>query len=79
MAYKKISIAVDCENEWEQQKVQDIAKELSQVLALKAKELINFYPVLQKHKGLIYTAINTISKEGKMGLFKLVPLLMRSL
>lgn len=77
MAYKKITIAVDCENEQEQQMVQVFAKELSETLRLKAKELINFYPILQKNKGLIYTAINTISKEGKKGLFKLIPLLMK--
>lgn len=79
MAYKKIIIAVDCEDEQEQQKVQDIAKDISGTFRIKAKELINFYPVLEKHRGLIYTAINTISKEGKRGLFKLVPLLMKQL
>lgn len=79
MAYKKIILAVDCENEQEQQMVQVIAKELSEALHLKAKELINFYPVLAKHRGLIYTAITTISREGKRGLFKLVPLLMKQL
>ena len=79
MAYKKIILAVDCENEQEQQMVQVIAKELSEALHLKAKELINFYPILEKHKGLIYTAISTISREGKRGLFKLVPLLMKQL
>lgn len=79
MAYKKIILAVDCENDQEQQMVQVMAKELSEVLHLKAKELINFYPILQKNRGLIYTAINTISKEGKKGLFKLVPLLMKQL
>lgn len=75
--YKKITIAVDCENEQEQQMVQVMAKELSETLRLNAKDLINFYPILQKHKGLIYTAINTISKEGKRGLLKLVPLIIK--
>lgn len=79
MAYKKVIIAVDCENEQEQQMVQAMAKELSETLQLKAKDLINFYPVLQKNKGLIYTAMQIISKEGKKGLFKLIPLLMKQL
>lgn len=79
MAYKKIIIAVDCENEEEQQKVQTIAKELSETLRLQAKDLISFYPTLQKHKGLLYNAMKTISQEGKMGLVKLVPMLLRSL
>jgi hypothetical protein len=79
MAYKKIIIAVDCENEQEQQMVQTIAKELSETLRLKAKELISFYPTLQKHKSLLYNAIKTISQEGKMGILKLVPMLIKQL
>ena len=77
MAYKKISIAVDCETEQEQQRVQEIAKELSEMLRLKAKELIEVHPVLQKNRNLIFTAMQIISKEGKKGLLKLIPLLMR--
>ena len=79
MAYKKVIIAVDCDTEQERQMVQAIAKELSQTFTLKAKELINFYPVLQKHKSLLYTAIKTVSQEGKKGILKLVPLLMKQL
>lgn len=77
--YKKVIIAIDCENEHEQRLVQGIAKELSETLQLKAKDLISFYPVLQKNKGLIFSVVNTISKEGKMGILKLVPLLMKKL
>ena len=79
MAYKKVIIAVDCDTEQEQQRVQAIAQDISQTFRLKAKELINFYPVLQKHKALLYTAIKTVSTEGKKGIFKLVPLLMKQL
>lgn len=79
MAYKKIMLAVNCENEAEQQKVQEIAKELSGILHLQAKDLIELYPTLQKNKGLIFSVVNTISKEGKKGLFKLVPMLLRQL
>lgn len=79
MAYKKVIIAVDCDNEQEQQIVQNIAKELSQTFRLQAKELINFYPILKRHKGLLYTAIKTVANEGKKGIFKLVPLLMKQL
>ena len=79
MAYKKVIIAVDCENEQEQQMVQTIAKELSELLHLKAKDLIEFYPILKTHRALIYNSINIISKEGKRGLLKLVPMLMKQL
>ena len=77
--YKKVIIAVDCENEQEQQMVQNIAKELSETFRLKASDLIEFFPILQKNKVLLYTAIKTVSQEGKKGIFKLVPLLMKHL
>ena len=79
MAYKKVIIAVDCETDQEQQLVQAIAKELSETFRLRARELINFYPVLQKHKALLYTAMQTVGREGKKGILKLVPLLMKQL
>lgn len=79
MAYKKIMVAVDCDTEQEQQLLQVMAKELSETLRLKAKDLISFYPVLQKHRGLIYSAMQTISREGKKGLLKLIPMLMRQM
>lgn len=79
MAYKKIIIAVDCDNEQEQQLVQAMAKEISETFRMKAKDLINFYPMLKKHKGLLYTAIKTVSQEGKKGLLKLVPLLIKQI
>lgn len=79
MAYKKVFIAVDCENEQEVQRVQAMAKELSETLMLKARDLIGFYPILQKNKALIYSVVNTIAKEGKKGLFRLVPMLLKSL
>lgn len=77
--YKKVIIAVDCETEQEQQKVQEIAKELSEMLHLKASDLIQFYPLLQKNKALLYATIKTVSQEGKKGILKLVPLLIKQL
>ena len=79
MPYKKIIIAVDCDSEKEQQMVQAIAQELSELLHLKAKDLIEFFPILKKNKALIYTAIKTVSQEGKKGVLKLFPLLMKQL
>jgi hypothetical protein len=79
MAYKKIIIAVDCDTEQEQQLVQAIAQEISETFKPKAKDLISFYPTLQKHKGLLYTAVKTISQEGKKGIFKLVPMLLKQI
>lgn len=79
MAYKKVIIAVDCENEQEQLVVQSIAKELSETFRIKASDLIQFFPIVQKNKALLYTAIKTVAQEGKKGVLKLVPLLMKQL
>lgn len=77
--YKKIYIAVDCENEQEQQLVQNIAQDISQSFTIKAKDLIGFYPTIQKNKALLNTVIKTVSREGKKGLMKLIPILIKQL
>ena len=79
MAYKKVIIAVDCATEEEQQMVQSVAKELSEAFRLKASDLLQLYPILKQHKHLLYTAVQILSKEGKKGFFKLIPLLMKQL
>lgn len=77
--YKKIYIAVDCENEQEQQLVQNIAQDISQSFTIKAKNLIGFYPTIQNNKALLNTVIKTVSREGKKGLMKLIPILIKQL
>ena len=77
--YKKIYIAVDCESEQEQQLVQNIAQDISQSFTIKAKDLIGFYPTIQKNKALLNTVVKTVSREGKKGLMKLVPILIKQL
>lgn len=79
MAYKKIIIAVDCATEQEQQLVQSIAKEISETFKVSARDIISFYPVVQQNKALLYTAVKTIAKEGKKGIMKLVPMLIKQL
>lgn len=79
MAYRKVIIAVDCETEQEQQLVQAIAQEISETFRPTAKDLIGFYPVIRKHKNLLYSAIKLVSKEGKKGVMKLVPMLIKQL
>lgn len=79
MAFRKIVLAVDCETDQEQQLVQNMAQEMSETFRISAKDLIGFYPILRQHKNLLYTAIKTVAKEGKKGIFRLVPLLMKQL
>lgn len=79
MSYRKIVIAVDCASDQEQQQVQAIAQEISQTFKLKAGDLIGVFPLIKQHRNLIYTVAKTISTEGKKGLMRLVPLLIKQL
>lgn len=79
MAYRKIIIAVDCNNDQEQQIVQGIAQEISSTFKMSAKDLISFYPFVKQHKSLLYSAVKTVAKEGKKGVLKLIPLLIKQL
>ena len=79
MSHRKIILAVDCENDQQQQAVQEIAKELSATFQLSAASLIRFYPFVKKHKALLYTAVKTIATEGKKGIVKIVPMLLKNI
>lgn len=79
MAYRKIIIAVDCDTEQEQMIVQNIAKEISGTFDIKAKDLINFYPFVKQNKALLYSAVKTVASEGKKGVMKLIPMLLKKL
>lgn len=79
MAHRKIIIAVDCDNDAQQAAVQEIAKEISTTFQISAADLINFYPFVKKNKALLYSAVKTVSKEGKKGVMKLIPMLIKNL
>jgi hypothetical protein len=79
MAHRKIIIAVDCDNDQQQAAVQQIAREISNTFQMSASDLISFYPFIKKHKALLYSAVKTVSKEGKKGVVKLIPMLLKSL
>lgn len=79
MAYRKIMIAVDCNSDEEQVAMQNIAKEISGTFRMSAKDIIGFYPLVKKNQALLYSAIKVIAKEGKKGLVKIIPMLMKKL
>ncbi len=79
MAYRKIIIAVDCDNDQEQQIMQNIAQELSQTFTLKAKQIITFYPVVKQHKALFYNIFKIVATEGKKGFMKVVPMIIKNI
>lgn len=76
-AYRKVHIAVYCENDEEVNEVQQFAEELSTTFRLSARDMLNVRPLVQKNGHLISTAVRTIAKEGMSGVMKMVPLLMK--
>lgn len=79
MAYRKIIIAVDCDNDQEQQAMQAIAQELSGLFTLKAREIISFYPIIKKNKSLLYNIIKIVSTEGKKGFVKIAAMVAKNI
>lgn len=76
-SYRKIYIAVFCDNEDEVSQVQKVAEDLSSTFRLSAKDLIGIHPLIKKNGQLIASAIRTIAKEGMSGIRKVVPQLMK--
>lgn len=79
MAYRKIVLAVDCENDQEQAAVQKIAEEISSTFKLGGKDLINFYPFVKQNKAILYSAVKVVANEGKKGVVKIIPMLLKKL
>ena len=75
--FRKIHIAIDCENEQEYAVVQKIAEEISSVMRLSAKELVAVYPEIKNRYGLIAVGKQAIKKDGRKGLLAIVGQLIR--
>lgn len=73
MAYRKIYIAIDCNNDAEAQAAQEFAKEISQMFQMKAADILKVAPLVRKNGSLILKTIQTISTEGTKGVVKMVP------
>ena len=76
---RKIIIVVDCANEEEKIMVQNIANEISGTFNMKGEDIIGFYPFVKKNKALLYSAVKTVASEGKKGVMKSVPMLLKKL
>ena len=76
---RKIIIVVDCANEEEKIMVQNIANEISGTFNMKGEDIIGFYPFVKKNKALLYSSVKTVASEGKKGVMKLVPMLLKKL
>lgn len=58
--------------------VQQIAKDASETMRLKASDVIRFYPIYRKNSSLIISAFQAISKEGMKGVMRVVPTLIKN-
>lgn len=75
--YRKVYIAVICEDDNELIEVQKVAQDLSGTFRLSAKDLLKAYPMIKKNGALIASSMRTIAREGMSGIAKVIPQLMR--
>ena len=76
---RKIILVVDCADDKEKELVQGIANEISGTFNMKGSDLISFYPFVKKNKALLYSAVKTVARDGKNGMMKLIPMLIKQL
>ena len=76
---RQIILVVDCADDKEKELVQGIANEISGTFNMRGSDLISFYPFVKKNKALLYSAVKTVAKDGKKGMMKLIPMLIKQL
>ena len=76
---RKIILVEDCADDKEKELVQGIANEISGTFNMKGSDLISFYPFVKKNKALLYSAVKTVARDGKKGMMKLIPMLIKQL
>ena len=76
---RKIILVVDCADDKEKELVQGIANEISGTFNMTGSDLISFYPFVKKNKALLYSAVKTVARDGKKGMMKLIPMLIKQL
>ena len=76
MAYRKIYIAVDCADDAQKDRVQQIAQELSQ-LGISGNDVEAIYPEFKKRRANIAEVVQYIRQNGPGGVksFKFVSLI----
>lgn len=79
MSLRKIYLAVDCRNDEEAAQVQKIAEDVSMNFDIPAKEIIEYYPMIKKNKGVIKVAVKTLVQEKFKGVGKVVAYLMQNI
>lgn len=76
---RKVIMAIYCDNDEQVVALQNIAKEFCSDFTIHALDIMAFYPIIRKNRGLLKEAARTITKEGKAGAIRLVPALIKAL
>lgn len=61
---RKIIIAVDCADDNERDRVQQIATEVSNMRILDGRKMVGIWPYVQAHKGDIQQVFSLVSEGG---------------
>ncbi len=64
---RKISIGVDCADDAERDKVQEIANALTATAQMNGKQAIAFYHLYMQHRGKAAAVFNFIKRNGLPG------------
>lgn len=71
MAYRKIILLVDCDNDQEKNQVQAFCDEISNMRVLSGKDLVRVYPKFKQHKEDFILLFRMIVKGGPKSLLSL--------
>lgn len=69
--FRKIYIAVECDNDQEKEAVQQLAKEISNMGVLKSKSILRMVPVFNKHQNELIELFRMVSEGGARALFSI--------
>lgn len=76
---RKIYMAVYCESDEQARAVQNVMKEFCSMFSVDAVTLLGIYPSIKNNRALIKDAAQTLTKEGKKGLIRLIPALIKAM
>lgn len=71
MALRKIYLAVECYDDIERDKVQELANEISNTRSLKAPSLLNMAPLYYSNREELTKLFSIISTKGVKGLLSI--------
>ncbi|MEG1290420.1 MAG: hypothetical protein RRY36_08125 [Bacteroidaceae bacterium] len=77
--FREIKLAINCKDDTERNAVQEVAKRLCNEFQPTAEDVIQLYAMYEKNQALFNDVVATMKRDGKKGLVKLVPILMKNI